>query len=899
MLSDARYRLRALFQRKRMDRELDAELEFHIEREIEKLVRGGMSRAEAQRQARLEFGGLEQVRESTRDVRGVAWLDALLQDVRYAWRGIRARPGFASAIVLTLALGIGANAAMFGVVDRMLLRAPAYMRAPDDVHRLYWRYVWNGEEITARNFEYRRYQELVRTASSFESMAAFSTRQLAVGRGADAAEVTASAISATFFDFFAVEPELGRFFTAEEDVVPRGANVAVLGYSYWQTAYGGRTDVLGEEIYAGATSYTIIGVAPRHFTGMSDEGPPALFLPITALAYARAPDYADNYYWSWLEILARRKPGVSEAVATADVSAAFARSWDTQREVDTMMPPAAEARVRGVISPVHFARGPDAGADGRVAAWVMGVAFVVLLIAAANVINLLLVRAVHRRREIALRLALGVSRPRLVQQLMVETLLLATLGAVAGLAAARWGGDALRAVFLNANERVAVLTDMRTIGFTAALTLAIALLTGLAPALQSLRSDVADTLKAGMRDSAYRSSAVRTSLLLFQSALCVVLLIGAGLFVRSLLNVRSLQLGYDAAAIVVVDTNLRSVELSPAERDALADRVLEVAAAAPGVQSATLTASVPFYTYEGRGAPYVPGRDSTRLLGRYTVQIGSPTYFETVGTRIVRGRAFNANDVAGAPHVVVVSEAMAAAIWPDEDPIGKLMRFGSDSLPMLRVIGVAENITARSFAPQSTNDLWYYLPVAQYRQDFGAVRPTLFVRVQGDPEDHIAALRQRLQREMPGDAYVNAVPFDELLAPQRRSWQVGATMFVVFAALALILATIGLYSVIAYAVAQRTRELGLRIALGASVSNVVRMVVNQGVLFAIVGVAAGGAAAWLAARWVQPLLYSASARDPVIFAGVAAILLLVALAATARPALRATRVDPTIALRSD
>ena len=898
MLSDARFRLRALFRRKRMDSELDAELEFHIEREVEKLVRGGMSRTQAQRQARLEFGGLEQVRESTRDVRGVAFVDALLQDLRYAWRGIRARPGFAAAIVLTLALGIGANAAMFGVVDRMLLRAPAFMRAPDDVHRLYWTYVWNNEERTERNFEYRRYADLARTTTSFESMAAFATRTLAVGRGADAAEVTAATVSASLFDFFNVQPQLGRFFTAQEDVAPRGANVAVLGYSYWQTAYGGRADVLGEEIYAGATSYTIIGVAPRNFTGVSDDGPPALFLPITAVAYARTPDYPDNYHWSWLEILARRKPGVTEEAATADVSAAFAHSWDAQRELDPM-PPATEARVRGELSPVHFARGPDAGPEGRVAVWVMGVAFVVLLIAAANVINLLLVRAVHRRREIALRLALGVSRPRLVQQLLVETLLLAVLGAVAGLAAARWGGDALRALFLNENERVAVLTDMRTIGFTAALTLAIALLTGLAPALQSLRGDVADTLKAGMRDSVYRSSATRTALLLFQSALCVVLLIGAGLFVRSLFNVRSLQLGYDAPAIVVVDTNLRSVELSAGEQDALADRVLEAAASAPGVESATLTASIPFYSYEGRGAPYVPGRDSTQLLGRYTVQVGSPNYFETVGTRILRGRAFDATDVAGAPHVVVLSERMAAALWPGEDAIGKLMRFGPDTFPMLRVIGVAENITARAFGSESSNDLWYYVPAAQYRQHFGAMSPTLLVRVRGDAEDHAAALRQRLQREMPGDAYINAVPFDELLAPQRRSWQVGATMFVIFAALALILATIGLYSVIAYAVAQRTRELGLRIALGASVGNVVRMVVNQGVLFAIVGVAVGGAAAWYAARWVQPLLYSASARDPVIFAAVAAILLLVALAATARPALRATRVDPVVALRSD
>jgi predicted permease len=378
-----------------------------------------------------------------------------------------------------------------------------------------------------------------------------------------------------------------------------------------------------------------------------------------------------------------------------------------------------------------------------------------------------------------------------------------------------------------------------------------------------------------------------------------VLLIGAGLFVRSLLNVRALRLGYDADAIVFVDVNPRSVELNRGQIDALADRILDVAAAAPGVESATLTTSVPFAMSEGRGAPYVPGRDSTHLLGRYTLQVASPDYFATVGTRILRGRAINAGDVAGAPPVIVVSDAMAKALWPGEDAVGKLIRFGQDTFPMRRVVGVAEDITARDLGGDGSRQFWYYLPVAQYRQHFGAVSPKLFVRVQGEADERAEDLRALLQREMPGDAYVVALPFQGLLAPQQRSWQVGATMFVIFASLALVLAAIGLYSVIAYTVAQRTRELGVRIALGASVGSVVRMVVNQGVLFALVGVAVGSTAAWFAARWVQPLLYSASARDPVIFAAVAALLLLVALAATARPALRATRVDPTVALRSE
>jgi putative ABC transport system permease protein len=896
MLAELRYRLRAVFRRASMDREMDDELAFHLERSIRKHVAAGVPRGEAERRARVELGGLEQVREATRSVRGVGAVDVIGQDLRYAWRSLRARPGFTVAVVLTLGLGVGANTVMFGIVDRLMFRAPAYLEAADRVHRVYLSYTWNGERITNRHTELRRYRDLAELTTSFDATAAMAYRTGAIGMGEDAREMTIAAVTASLFDMFAARPELGRFIDARDDVA--GAEpVAVLGYAYWQSAFGGRADVLGTQLQVGDGAATVIGVAPKGFVGVTEGPAPAVYLTTAAVARSRRADFAETYDWSWLELLFRRKPDVEFAAAAADLDRAYAGSWERERAQRTGQQTASEAQTEAELGPVHIGRGPQAEADAKVVVWVMGVAAIVLLIACANVVNLLLARAVHRRREVALRLALGVSRGRLVQQLLTETLLLAVLGGLTGLAVAQWGGSALRAFFLPVEEAGSVTADGRTLAFVVVVTLTVALLTGLAPALHGLRADVAGALKAGMRDSAYRSSRVRTGLLLFQAALTVVLLVGAGLFVRSLSNVRGVRLGYVVDPVVYVEGNMRGVEQTAAQRNALSDRLLAAAATVPGVRSATLALSVPFWSFESRGAPYVPGVDSVARLGRFNLQVGSADYFDAVGTRIIRGRGFGPQDGAAGEPVIVVSESMAAALWPGADPIGRQLRFGPDTLAMQTVVGIAEDI--RGLELRGDPEYWYYLSVEQYRVRFGATHPVFFVRMDGAATEHVEAVRERLQAEMPGAAYVNAVPFASLIAPQQRAWEFGATMFVAFAALALLLAAIGLYSVCAYAVAQRTRELGVRVALGASVGAVVRLVAGQGVLFAIAGIGIGSAAALLASRWVQPLLFSVSARDPVVFAAVAVIILAVTLIATVRPALRATRVDPTIALRGD
>jgi predicted permease len=900
MLSDLRFRLRALFRRDAMERELDDELRFHIERETEKYVQAGMPLEEAQRKARIAFGGVAQFKEETREARGIAVIETIGQDLRYGLRGLRMKPAFTAAIVITLGLGIGANAAMFGIVDRLMFRAPAYLTTPERVHRVYMRYVWDGRERLDNGFSYARYLDFVRSTTAFDHTVAVASRMLAIGTRDEAREMNVGTVSAGFFQLFDAPPALGRYFTETEDRAPTGSPVVVLGHSYWQLQYAG-SNVLGKSLRIGDGVYTIIGVAPAGFVGIADENAPAMFIPITSFAGSRNQSYVQNYGWSWIDLIVRRKPDVGIETANAELSVAFARSWELERErgraESPNYPTATAVRARAEAAPLLLARGPDADQNSHVATWVMGVALIVLLIACANVTNLLLAHGVKRRREIALRLALGVTRRRLLQQLLTESLLLAFLGGAAGLVVAQWGGRVVRRLFLSAEDAGAVVKDGRTLLFVTVVTIAVAVLTGLAPALHALRGDVADALKAGSREGSYRRSRIRTGLLLFQGAFSVLLLVGAGLFVKSLSHVRAMRLGYDVTPIAYVEGVHRGAKSTDAEMNALAERLVVAAAAIPGVESASLTISVPFWSSEGRGAPFVPGLDSLRKLGRFGLQAGSPSYFKTAGTRIIRGRGFTDDDRGNSAPVVVINEAMANALWPGKNPLGQIMRIGSDTTPFKTVIGVAENMRVQEIT--GNPEFWYYLPIQQYMAQFGPAYPQLFVRVKGGAEDHVEVIRKALQAEMPGESYVKVVPLRSLVAPRQRSWEFGAKMFVAFGALALIVAAIGLYSVVAYSVAQRTHEIGIRIALGAGLNDVMRMIVLQGVSFAIAGIAIGSMIAFWAGHWVEPLLFSQKAFDPIIYVSVATVLLVVAVMATLQPALRATRVDPTVALRSD
>ena len=846
--------------------------------------------------ARIRLGNTTRAIEDSRERWSIPWMDHLQQDVRYAVRGLRRSPGFSFGVIATLALGIGANAAMFSVVDRLMFRPYPMLRDPETVHRVYLQWTERDVRRTTFSFEYKRYLDLQEWTSSFTKFAAFFPTRISVGTGESTRERDIAAVNASYFTFFDVKPALGRFFTPDEDVTPIGAAVVVLGHGFWQSDFGGQ-DVIGQPLQIDRTTFTIIGVAPEGFTGVTEGSPRAAFIPITTFAGSQGGSDGRTYYtaynWGWMELMVRRRPEVSTEAASRDLTNAYVRSWNTERPLFPQLAPVEVAKPVAIAGPLKTSAGPNASLEARIALWVTGVTLIVLLIACANAANLFLGRAIRRRREVALRLALGVSRKRLAAQIMTESLVLSLIGCALGILVAQVGGVALGRLFLPVGQSFSLLGDWRTLAVAVGAALFAAVLTGVVPAMLATKADLAGALKAGAREGTYHRSRARTTLLVAQGALSVLLLVGAGLFVRSLGRVRDMRLGYDAERLVMVRPVLRGAVADDSGRAALGTRLLRTAQELPEVEQAAAVSSVPFWSTNG-GRLFVEGIDSVQRLGRITSQLGTADYFRTMGTRILRGRAFGRDDRAGAPLVAVISQGLANLLWPGREALGQCMRVGADTMPCTTVIGIAEDAVQQSLT--DTRRFRYYLPLEQVRpmrNDF------MMLRMRGEPSTQVESVRTALQRIMPGQAYITAWPMETILLPQRRSWEIGARLFVGFAGLALVVAAIGLYAVIGYNVAQRMHELGVRIALGARSGDVVRLVVGQGMGFAIAGALIGGVLAFWASRWIEPLLFEQSARDPVVFMSVAIILIGVAALASSVPAFRATRADPNSTLRAE
>jgi predicted permease len=891
-------RLRDWFRRDRLDRELADELRFHQEQLERQAHAQGIDANEAGYTARRRIGNLTRHQEEARERWSWPWLDVLLQDLRYAVRGLRRSPGFTTTVVLTLSLGIGANAAMFGVIDRLMFRPFAYLRDPGRVHRVYLQLGVRKRQTTDVVFPYARFLDLKQWTSSFSQHAAFTRATHGVGTGEAVRERVILGVSASFFEFFAVRPALGRFFVTREDSLPAGTDVAVLTHAFWQAEFGGR-EVIGESLQVGNVPYTIIGVGPEGFTGVSEGTPPALFVPITAYGANQGGgnrrDYFARYNWDWTEMMVRRKPGVSREAATTDLSQAFVRSRVAARTLNPSIPQVERFSPRAIAGALKTAAGPEPGLEARTLLWVTGVTAIVLLIACANVANLFLARALRRRREVALRLALGVSRKRLLAQSLTESLLLSLLGCTVGLVIAQWGGIALGRLFVSDGSGLGM--DSRTLGVALAAALLAGVATGLAPVLLARGDDLAATLKAGGRAGAYQPSRLRSGLLVFQGALSVILLVGAGLFVRSLSNVGEMHLGYDAGPVLMLEWERRGTPMDSSDRATLRRRLLQTARAIPGVEHVSEATSVPFSRGTSISVLKVPGIDSVSRLGRFTFQAAGADYFTAIGTSILRGRPFTDRDGAESPRVAVVSEAMAGTLWPGQEPLGKCIHIDvhgarPDTMPCTTVVGVAENTV---HDPAADLPLRYYLPADQ--ANLGG--SLLLLRMRPGGGASIEGVRRTFQAIMPGQSYVTVQPARHLIQDKQRSWRLGATLFVGFGALALLVAAVGLYGVINYNVGQRKHELGIRVALGAQAADVIRLVVGQGIRFAMLGLVLGLGLALFGARWIQPLLFQQSARDPAIYGVVAVVLLLVAAGASAMPALRATHADPNTALRAD
>jgi predicted permease len=875
---------------------------------VDALVAQGMSRDAAEAEALRRFGVLAEVRPQLlaaarhrqETLSMLERFDALRDDLRYALRQLRRSPGFSAALALTFALGIGANATMFEIVDRLLFRPPAFLKDADRVGRIYLRRPnVDGTERIDNNISYLRYAELREHTRAFDGAAAIFQDERVVGTGTDARMHRIGLVSASFWPMFDAPPVIGRYFSADEDRTPRGTAVAVLGYGFWMSRFGGERDVLGKPLRIGGKQYTIIGVAPKGFHGVWSTTMVA-YLPITAAAFELFGN--ERYYMehnaSWLEMMAHLRPGVTPEVANTELTRVYRQSQTQAADAaQQTIRPENLARISGEFAPLLFDRGPKASNSSKVAVWLAGVAAIVLLIACANVANLLIARGIRRRREIAVRVALGVGRGRLVAQLLTESVVIAVLGGALGLALAHWGGGVLRRLLLpDVDWSLVPVFDGRVLLFTGLAAVVTGLLTGLAPALHALRADVNGALKAGEREGGGQRARLRTGLLLGQAALSVVLLVGAALFVRSLRNVQTMDLGWEPDRLLHVRLDLQGIDLTRDQRGALDARVLQRVRELPGVASAATAFSIPFYTTWTEDVS-VAGMDSSLRLKTYVFNLVSDDYFETMGTRILRGRAVGASDPAAGPLAVVVSESMGTLLWKGRDPIGQCVRLGADTTPCREVVGIAEDMVFGDL--KNDESLQVYVPVTQYRVPPGRFLTQFLIRTATDARPLAEPIRREVQLLLPGTGYANIRTIASVLDPVTRQWRLGATMFAIFGVLALVLAAVGLYGVIAYDIAQRMREMGVRVALGAQSGDIQRLVLWQGLRVAAAGAALGAVLAFVAARYVESLLFDTPARDPLAFAAATGTILAVAILATLLPARRATRVDPVTALRAE
>ena len=818
----------------------------------------------------------------------------LWTDLRYATRLVRTAPSFVVLCAITLGLGIGSVAAMFGIVDRIVLRGPEHIVAPHRVLRFYATVPHPPNELeTSSITAYAAYRALRDGSHDFAGVAAYQSSSWVIGTGADAARLPGVAASADLFATLGVHPFLGRFYSREEDDPGAPRDVIVLSYEYWIRAFGGDGDILGKTLSVAFRPFTVIGIAPPGFTG-TEMSPVDYWIPLSAGAHPR-PDWPTTWRARWVQVIGRTKPGVTAEQASRDATRAMRLAYtgpDTDRRAVTMS-----------LRPLSFTSEGNEPAVTAVARWLTGVTIVVLLIACANIGNLLLTRALQRRGEIAVRLVLGMTRARLAQWLLAESLFVGALGGIIGVAVAYVAGSAIRRFFLADVVWPTSVVDVSTVIAIVALTVSAVVLVSLIPVVQSSRLDFAQAVRTGVRDGGGRRQRLRSTLLLFETALTGMLLIVAGLFLRSLMNVRRLDLGIQTDRVIAVSvywptsTAVDSASKAATAREqrvALA-RIRDSLAHRSDVSGASLVIGSPFRSTSTVNLK-VAGWDTLPTLGGggpYVSVVGGD-YFRTVGTRIVRGREFSASEGESAARTAIVNETMARVLWPKGDALGQCL-YVDGLTQCAAIVGIATD--THRFGIREEPAMQYYVPLGQ--ENGGMSGTTIVVRPRGAIGPAVDAVRRTVAGMVPGARYIDAAPLQDRVDPQIRPWRLGAAMFGVFAMLALIVSATGLYSVIAYLAAQRTREFGIRLAVGATASSIIRMVLAYGLRVAFAGGAIATVLAFVVGSRIEPQLFDESPRDPAVYGLVLLVMACVTVAALVAPALRASSTDPAVALRQE
>jgi putative ABC transport system permease protein len=806
-------------------------------------------------------------------------MQTLWQDLRYGARTLFKHPGFTLVAVLTLSLGIGANTAIFTVVNAALLRALPY-RSPDQLVHLFE--TTPQKNYAQREFSYPDYQDY-QQSRSFEGLAAYTGGGgILTGHG-EPQRVFAPAVSANFFEVLGVAPALGRTFRAGEDK-PGTERVAVLTYGLWQRLFGGDKGVIGKSLTISNVQYTVVGVLPQSF--QFALRPADLYQP-----YQPSQAQLSRRFMHGTNLIGRLRAGISLEQAQTETSVITARIAEEHKESHTgtrLLLTTLQEQITGPIKPALLAL-------------LVAVSFVLLMVC-ANVASLLLARSLARQKEIALRAALGATRGRIVRQLLTEAGLLSLLGGLGGLLIARFGLDALVAA-LPQNQLAALpffqtlRLDTSILLFALALSTVTGLVFGLVPALQASRLDLQEALKEGGRTTGGARQRLRGALVVTEIALSVVLLVGAGLMMKSLLRLMQVDIGFDPTNVLTLTVVLPANKYTDANRNiAYFQQLRDSVAALPGVKGAATVDILPLqpgnttrFTVEGEPVP-PPGQETEA-----NYRVASPDYFATLGIPLLQGRTFSPNDQPNGKPVGIINKSLADKLLGGRDPVGRLLNFPGFPGPGAEIIGVVGDVKVGAL-DQATPPV-LYTPFTQNAARFA----NLVVRTNADAAALTNAVRERCRALEPEVVLLNVQTIETLMAqtPAAFTRRFPAWLTGIFATVALLLAAIGIYGVVSYAVSQQTQGIGVRMALGAQAGDILKMVLRQGLALALTGVALGTVAALVLTRWLSSLLYDVSARDPLTFALVIGLLVLVALLACFVPARRATRVDPLVALRCE
>ncbi len=901
-------RFGGLFGKERKDRELAEELDAHVQMHIEDNLRAGMSPEEARRQALIKLGGIEQAKESYRARRGIPWIETLLQDVRFGARMLRKNPGFTTVAVLTLALGIGANTAIFSLIDTVMLKMLP-VQEPEELVSLLRSP--NSDRKADPTFSNPVWEQIRDRQDIFSGIFAWSDSRFDLAQGGESHNVNGEFVSGEFFDTLGVRPAEGRLLIGSDDV--RGCpGVAVLSYGFWQDHYGGARNAVGSMLSLNQHSFQVVGVAPPGFFGVRVGEQFDVAVPVCAEAIiplAGEPNgtkFLDRPSAQWLEIIARPKPGI----APLEVNARL-RTLSPGIFIATVSPAWRPEVQKDFLARTLLALPAGAGLSdlrqnyGQPLKVLMAFTGVVLLIACANIASLILVRMTSRRKEIAVRRALGASRPRLIRQLLTESILLSALGALLGILLARWG-CALLVRFISTSQNHVFLQlslDLPVLAFTAGIAVLTGLLFGLLPALGSTRVTLVSAMKGAQSEKTQGRSYLRSSrwIVASQVALSLVVLIVAGLLVRSFRNLLTLDLGFDRSNVLLIETTTPHPDLSPDQRAVLYRQILDRLNSLPGAISVGESLVTPISGYmwggdfsleNGRG----PSGDEANAYMNFV----SPGYFATLRSPLLAGRNFDEQDAAGAQPVVIVNETMARRFFPGSQAVGQYLLthdFMNDRrkmAPPLQVVGIVTDTKYESLREEPKSIVYFPIEQSKVLTD-----PPIFEIRTAAPPSSLARLAEQAIAEANKSISLDFRSLSSQVNDSLQRERLLATLSGFFAGLALLLAAIGLYGVLAYMVGQRTHEIGIRMALGAPRRAMLRMVILKGMELVLPGICIGVIWALALTRLLSSQLFAVRATDPLTFGEVTLLLTVVVLLACYVPARRATRVDPMVALRHE